>query len=66
MIYVQGFNGNTLGSARNFVQAKHMQLATVPEDLRPYYGGIGTEGQLLFYEMPDELLAKYPQLARRA
>jgi hypothetical protein len=64
-IYVEGFDGLALGDAVSFGEAKRMQLASVPEELRRYYGGIGTNGQCLFYEMPDELVAKYPNLGPR-
>ena len=59
-IVVLGFNGLTLGGARNFGEAKRMQLASIPQSLHRHYGGIGTEGQALFYDsIPDDLLDTY-------
>lgn len=53
-----------LGNAASFGEARRMQEASLPEDLRPAYAGI-QGGMPLFYEhmLTDDLRAKYPQLA---
>ena len=59
-IQVFGMNGY-LETASSFGEAKTMQLADLPEELREHYAGIGSEGQPLFHAdgLPDDLAAKY-------
>jgi len=56
-----------IGEARSFSEAKRMQEASLPDDLKPVYGGY-SDGMPLFYTemLTPELLAKYPQLAPEA
>ena len=60
-ITVLGMRGVYLGEAASFGEAKTMQLADLPEELREHYAGIGYEGQVLFHAdgLPDELAEKY-------
>jgi hypothetical protein len=63
-IEVYGLDGRRLGVARSFGEAKRMQQASLPDDLKPLYAGIG-DGDPLFYAdmMTNELYQKYPRLA---
>lgn len=58
---VYAYNGAYLGTASNFRDAKAMQLASLPDDLRDAYAGIGSEGYPVFYHTPS-LAAKYPEM----
>ena len=60
-ITVLGISGLYIGEAASFGEAKDMQLADLPEELREHYAGIGFAGQVLFHAdgLPDDLAAKY-------
>ena len=60
MISVYGLQREYLGSSFSFGEAKRMQAASLPDDLAPFYYGIGFDGQPLFdADMPDDLMARY-------
>lgn len=61
---VFGINATYLGVASSFGEAKRMQQASLPDDLKEAYAGY-QDGLPLFYTemLTPELLAKYPQLA---
>lgn len=60
---VYGINATLLGTANSFGEAKRMQCASLPDDLKPAYAGIHEGGPLFYSHMlSDELLAKYPNL----
>ena len=60
MFSVYGLQGARLGSAQSFGEARRMQEASLPDDLAPFYYGIGFNGQPLFdADMPDDLMARY-------
>ena len=65
MIDIYGIDGIYLGSYRTFGEAKLVQEASLPDDLKEHYAGVGAEGTPLFYtdNLTDELLTKYSQLA---
>ena len=60
-ISVFGLRGAYLGEAASFGDARKMQEASLPEELREAYAGIGVEGQPLFLseELTPELCAEY-------
>jgi hypothetical protein len=53
-----------LGEASSFGEARRMQHASLPADLKDAYAGIH-DGMPVFYTdmLSEALLAKYPQLA---
>lgn len=60
MISVYGLQRKYLGSSCSFGEAKRIQKASLPDDLAPFYYGIGFGGQPLFdADMPDDLMARY-------
>ena len=62
-ILVYGLESRYLGQANSFGEAKRMQEASLPEDLRAAYAGF-QNGHPVFYvaAMTSELLAKYPNI----
>jgi len=64
---VYAMDGRYIGEARSFGEAKRMQEASLPDDLKPVYAGY-SDGRPLFYTemLTPELRAKYPQLAPQA
>jgi hypothetical protein len=66
-IEVFGWGGAHLGFVASFGEAKQMQLASLPDDLKDTYAG-WNNGYPAFYreDLTPELLAKYPQLAPEA
>lgn len=58
IINVYGLKSKFLGIASSFGAAKRLQLASLPDDLEEYYGGI-QDGRPLFHIMPDDLATKY-------
>lgn len=64
-IEVYGLDAKYLGTAVSFGEAKRMQQASLPDDLKEAYAGI-QNGSPLFYRecLTPELLAKYPRLNR--
>lgn len=62
---VYGIDGKYLGEARSFGEAKRMQQASLPDDLRGAYAGY-SDGMPLFYTemLTPELRGKYPQLSQ--
>lgn len=63
-IEVFGIGARRLGTAGSFGEAKRMQQASLPDDLKAAYAGI-QDGAPIFYAhmLTDELREKYPQLA---
>ena len=47
-IPVWAIDARFLGYASNFVEAKAMQLASLPDHIKQYYAGISAEGDPLF------------------
>ena len=63
-IEVFGIGSRWLGTAASFGEAKRMQMASLPEDLRSAYAGI-QGGAPIFYAhmLTPDLIEKYPALA---
>lgn len=60
MISVYGLQREYLGSSCSFGEAKRIQKDSLPDDLAPFYYGIGFGGQPLFdSDMPDDLMTRY-------
>jgi hypothetical protein len=63
LLEVYGINSVYLGEASNFGEAKRMQKASLPDDLKEVYAGYHDGGPLFYSEfLTPELLKKYPQL----
>lgn len=64
---VYGLQAKYLGEARGFGEAKRMQLASLPDDLKDAYAGVSHTFAPLFYThmLTPELLAKYPQIGAK-
>lgn len=60
-IEVFALEGNYVGIANGFGEAKRMQQAALPEELKPLYAGIAPSGAPLFYSefITPELEEKY-------
>ena len=63
-IEVWGISAKYLGTANSFGEARRMQQASLPDDLKPLYAGI-QDGIPLFYRemITREIAAKYPALS---
>ena len=60
-IEVFALKGEYVGIAQNYGEAKRMQQASLPEDLKSLYAGIAPNGGPLFYSefITPELEEKY-------
>lgn len=66
-ISVFDLSGKRIGAANSFGDAKRMQEAALPDDIRKAYAGINENGDPLFYSelLTPELLEKYPQFKNK-
>lgn len=64
-IEVYGWGGEHLGFVASFGEAKRLQVASLPEDLKEAYAGWNA-GYPTFYreDLTPDILEKYPQLRR--
>jgi hypothetical protein len=64
MMEVYGINAVLLGEAASFGEARRMQRAALPDDLKAAYAGYQDGGPIFYaHLLTDDLMTKYPQLA---
>ena len=61
-IYVMDFCGVCVAAVSDRQRAEEIQRLSIPDELMSFYRGIGSAGQMLFENVPQDLEDKYPQV----